>query len=143
MRPVCFEPAARFRAFALLAAVLALCCVWLVPATAQKAFPYDAELRFDANPLPGSKRVPWLQFHDNGTVDIDLWCASGRGQAVVAGNTITIIPVSMRDNQCSQERLELDKAFLTKLMQVTEWRWDGSLLALVGPETLRWRRASN
>ena len=49
------------------------------PVAAQKAFPYGAELRLDAKPMRGSKRVPWLQFSENGSVDIDLWCASGRG----------------------------------------------------------------
>ncbi len=109
----------------------------------QKAFPYGAELRFDAQPMRGSKRVPWLQFSENGAVDIDLWCASGRGRAVVVDRTITIVPTALRDNQCSQAQLEADKDFLSKLMQVTAWRWEGFLLVLDGPEALRWRPASN
>jgi heat shock protein HslJ len=113
------------------------------PATAQKAFPYGAELRLDANPMRGSKRLPWLQFSENGTVDIDLWCASGRGRAVVADRTITIVPTALRDNQCSPDQLDADKTFLSKLMAVTAWRWDGVLLVLEGPEALRWRPASN
>jgi hypothetical protein len=115
----------------------------IVPAAARKAFPYGAELRLDASPMKGSKRVPWLQFSENGTVDIDLWCSSGRGQAVVVDNTITITPTALRDNQCSPERLEADKDFLTRLMQVTGWRWEGFLLVLEGPQPLRWRPASN
>ncbi len=59
----------------------------LVPAASQKAFPFDAELRLEAKPQPGSKRVPWLQFSESGTVEIDLWCASGRGQAVIVDQT--------------------------------------------------------
>ena len=90
-----------------------------------------------------SKRVPWLQFSENGSVDIDLWCASGRGRAVVVDRTITIVPTAMRDNQCAPDRLEADKDFLSKLMQVTAWRWDGFLLVFEGPETMRWRPASN
>jgi hypothetical protein len=113
------------------------------PAAAQKAFPYGAELRLDANPMRGSKRLPWLQFSENGSVDIDLWCASGRGRAVVVERTITIVPTALRDNQCSAEQLEADKDFLSKLMQVTAWRWEGFLLVLEGPEALRWRPASN
>jgi hypothetical protein len=127
--------------------VFAICiaasAVMLQPAAAQKAFPYDAELRLDAAPMPGSKRLPWLQFSDNGAVDIDLWCASGRGRAVVVDRSITITPTALRDNQCSPAQLEADKDFLTKLMQVTAWRWDGFLLVLEGPESLRWRPASN
>jgi hypothetical protein len=122
--------------------VMAIAAMWQ-PAAAQKAFPYDAELRLDAPPMKGSKRVPWLQFSANGAVDIDLWCASGRGSAVVVDKTITITPTALRDNQCSPAQLEADKDFLTKLMQVTAWRWDGFLLVFEGPETLRWRPASN
>jgi heat shock protein HslJ len=122
---------------------LAMMVSALVPAAAQKAFPFDAELRLEARPLPGSKRVPWLQFSENGAVDIDLWCASGRGQAVIVDQTITIVPTALRDNQCSQDRLQMDKEFLTSLTQVTAWRWDGVLLVLDGPQVLRWRPASN
>jgi heat shock protein HslJ len=113
------------------------------PAAAQKAFPFGAELRLDAKPLKGSKRVPWLQFSEDGSVEIDLWCATGRGRAVVVDRTITIVPISMRDNQCPQDRLELDKDFLSKLTRITAWRWEGVLLVLDGPEALRWRPASN
>lgn len=113
------------------------------PAVAQKPFPYGAELRLDAKPMRGSKRVPWLQFSENGGVDIDLWCASGRGRAVVADRTISIVPTAMRDHQCPQDQLEADKDFLSRLMQVTAWRWEGFLLVLEGPETMRWRPASN
>jgi heat shock protein HslJ len=120
-------------------ASLVLCA----PAAAQKAFPYGAELRLDANPMKGSKRLPWLQFSDNGAVDIDLWCASGRGRATVVDRTITIVPTALRDNQCSPELLDADKDFLSKLMAVTAWRWDGFLLVLEGSEALRWRPASN
>jgi heat shock protein HslJ len=113
------------------------------PAAAQKAFPYGAELRLEAAPMKGSKRLPWLQFSESGAVDIDLWCASGRGRAVVVDRSITITPTALRDNQCSPTQLDADKDFLTKLMQVTAWRWEGFLLVLEGPETLRWRPASN
>jgi hypothetical protein len=91
----------------------------------------------------GLEAAPWLQFSENGSVDIDLWCASGRGRAVVVERTITIVPTALRDNQCSAEQLEADKDFLSKLMQVTAWRWEGFLLVLEGPEALRWRPASN
>ncbi len=138
-------PAAPFRAIiiALTACSAATSLVLCTPAAAQKAFPYGAELRLEANPMRGSQRLPWLQFSDNGAVDIDLWCASGRGRATVVDRTITIVPTALRDNQCSPEQLEADKAFLSKLMAVTEWRWEGVLLVLAGSEALRWRPASN
>lgn len=134
--------------FRAMTAALGLCAVLTsvvlsAPAAAQKAFPYGAELRLDANPMRGSKRLPWLQFSDNGAVDIDLWCASGRGRATVVDRAITIVPTALRDNQCSPEQLEADKDFLSKLMQVTTWRWEGFLLVLEGAEALRWRPASN
>lgn len=125
------------------ALVTAICATLCGPAAAQKAFPYGAELRMETRPMKGSKRVPWLQFSENGTVDIDLWCASGRGRVVVADKTITITPTALRDNQCTPDQLEADKDVLTKLMQVSGWRWEGFLLVLDGPETLRWRPASN
>ena len=65
------------------------------------------------------------------------------GRATVVDRTITIVPTALRDNQCSPEQLEQDKDFLSKLMQVTSWRWEGVLLVLEGPEALRWRPASN
>lgn len=136
---------APFRAItvALTACVAATSLFLCAPAAAQKAFPYGAELRLDAKPMAGSKRLPWLQFADDGAVDIDLWCASGRGRATVVDRTITIVPTALRDNQCSPEQLVADKDFLGKLMQVTAWRWEGFLLVLEGPEALRWRPASN
>ncbi len=106
-------------------------------------FPFDRELRFDGNPPRGSKRVPWLQISERGVAEIDLWCATGRGQAIVVQNTITIVPVSLRDNQCPPDRLRMDEDFLTKLTQVTSWRWEGQTLVLDGPQVLRFRPASN
>lgn len=129
-----------------------------------KPFPFDRELRFDADPrkgspdlrkdsLPisakrrdrvrGSKRVPGLQFSGNGAVEIDLWCVSGNGQAVVVDQTITIIATAMRDNQCPPDRLKMDEDLLTLLTQVTSWRWQGELLVLVGPQPLRFRLLTN
>jgi heat shock protein HslJ len=130
------------------AAVFALiaCAGLLAPgaaALAQKAFPYGAELRLEAEPMRGSKRLPWLQFSENGAVEIDLWCASGRGRAAVVDRSITITPTALRDNQCTAAQLEADKEFLTKLMQVNAWRWEGVLLVLDGPEKLRWRPSTN
>jgi hypothetical protein len=128
---------------ALTACLVLASAILAVPAAAQKAFPYGAELRLETAPMKGSKRLPWLQFSENGSVDIDLWCASGAGRAAVVERSITITPTGLRDNQCSQAQLNADKDLLTKLMQVTAWRWDGFLLVLEGPETLRWRPASN
>lgn len=114
------------------------------PALAQgRSFPYDHELRFDADPVRGSRRVPGLQVSSQGEVEIDLWCVSGTGRAVIADSSITIVPTGLSDNQCPPERLLMDKELLDKLTQVTSWRWEGQLLVLVGPQVLRYRPTSN
>jgi heat shock protein HslJ len=114
------------------------------PAAAQgRSFPFDHEMHLDANPQRGSRRVPILQISPNGDAEIDLWCVSGSGRAVIADSSITITPTAMRDNQCPPERLMMDKDLLDKLTQVTSWRWEGQTLVLVGPQSLRYRPASN
>ncbi|HKY88227.1 MAG TPA: META domain-containing protein [Pseudorhodoplanes sp.] len=132
--------------FVILAAVL--CSILSLAATihetlASGPFPFDHELRFDANPMRGSKRVPGLQITRTGAAEIDLWCASGKGHAVIIDNQITIVPISMQDNQCPADRLRADEDLLNNLTAVTAWRWDGQLLVLVGPRPLRFRPHSN
>lgn len=127
-------------------AALGLCAAFalqVAPALAQKAFPYDAELRLEAQPMPGTKRVPGLQISPEGVADIDLWCVRGRARAVIDARTISIVPSSLRDSQCSQESLKRDEDFLRQLTEVTSWRWEGAVLVLDGPQALRWRPASN
>lgn len=106
-------------------------------------FPYEHEMHLDADPVSGSRRIPSLLISSNGDVEIDLWCVSGTGRAAISGRSITIVPTGMRDNQCSPERLLMDKELLDRLTQVTSWRWEGDLLLLIGPHTLRYRPASN
>ena len=112
-------------------------------AAASGPFPFDHELRFDANPMRGSKRVPGLQITKNGAAEIDLWCVSGKGHAVIIENQITIVPISMQDNQCPVDRLRADEDLLGQLTAVTSWRWDGQLLVLIGPKPLRFRPNTN
>jgi META domain len=137
-----FRPPARSprHAFVILAALLSFCGA--APA-AGPGFPFDNELRFDGNPVRGSKRVPILQITATGAAEIDLWCASGKGHAVIIEDQITIVPLSMQDNQCPADRLRMDEELLNSLTAVTKWRWDGQLLVLVGPKPLRFRPASN
>jgi hypothetical protein len=108
-----------------------------------QGFPFDHELRFDANPMRGSKRVPGIQITRNGAAEIDLWCASGKGHVVIIENQITIVPISMQDNQCPADRLRADEDLLGQLTAVTSWRWDGQLLVLIGPRPLRFRPNTN
>jgi heat shock protein HslJ len=133
-----------YRPIALMLGVFCLLAGAISGAHAQeRPFPFETEMYLDADPVRGSKRVPGLQISSDGEAEIDLWCVSGTGRAAVAGDTITIAPTAMRDNQCPPERLVMDKELLDKLMQVTHWRWQGQLLMLVGPQSLRYRPASN
>jgi hypothetical protein len=127
--------------FVILAAVLA--GAMHEAAASGPGFPFEHELRFDANPMRGSKRVPGLQITRTGAAEIDLWCASGKGHAVIIEDQITIVPISMQDNQCPADRLRMDEDLLNNLTAVTSWRWDGQLLVLVGPRPLRFRPHSN
>ncbi len=121
-----------------------LCLAVSVPVHAQgRSFPYDQELHLDAALLRGTQRVPGLQISERGNVEIDLWCVSGSGRAVIVDSSITIVPTGLRDNQCSPELLQTDKQLLDQLTQVTSWRWEGQSVVLVGPRALRYRPASN
>ena len=130
-------------AFVILAALLSFCGAAPEAPAASPGFPFDHELRFEGNPVRGSKRVPGLQITASGATEIDLWCASGKGHAVIIEDQITIVPLVMQDNQCPEDRLRMDEDLLNTLTAVTKWRWDGQLLVLVGPKPLRFRPASN
>lgn len=112
-------------------------------ATAAEGFPFDEELLLDTKPMRGSKRIPTLDIKRNGVVLIDLWCNSVQAQFVVAANTITVITGPKTDNTCSPERERADAEMLSLLEQVTNWRREGDGVALIGPQTLRFRRATN
>jgi len=110
---------------------------------AERAFPYDKELRLDARPMPGSKRVPILDIRGNGDAAIDLWCNSVQGQLVVVDDTITVLTGEKTDRQCPPERARGDDDMLAALNQVTNWRRDGDTLILLGPRNLRFRLQTN
>ena len=112
-------------------------------AAAAEEFPFDQELLMEARPMPGSKRVPTLDVRPDGAVLIDLWCNSVQGQLVVAANTITVLTGSKTDRSCSPERLRRDEEMLSALEQVTTWRRDGDAVVLIGPQSLRFYRATN
>lgn len=115
----------------------------LLTAASAQEFPFERELLLDAAPMRGSKRVPGLEVSSGGQATIDLWCRSGPGQAIVGGDTITIIPGEMRPAQCSPEQTRSDDEMLMSLTQVTHWRREGDVLVLVGPTPLRFRSTTN
>ena len=137
------QPARPRHAFVILAALLTLSSAVPQASASGPGFPFDHELRFDGNPVRGSKRVPGLQITASGAAEIDLWCARGKGHAVIIDDQITIVPLSMQDEQCPADRLRMDEDLLNNLTAVTKWRWDGQSLVLIGPKPLRFRPTSN
>jgi heat shock protein HslJ len=112
-------------------------------AVAAETFPFDEELLLDAKPMRGSKRVPMLDIRTGGAVLIDLWCNSVQGQLVVAADTITVLTGPKTDRTCTPERLRGDEEVLSALEQVTNWRREGEDVVLIGPQSLRFHRATN
>ena len=118
-------------------------CCSIVSLPRRKTFPFDEELLLDAKPMRGSKRVPMLDIRAGGAVLIDLWCNSVQGQLVVADNTITVLTGPKTDRTCTPERLRGDEEVLSALEQVTTWRREGDGVVLIGPQSLRFHRATN
>jgi heat shock protein HslJ len=115
----------------------------LVSAAQAQDFPYDRDLVLDARPMRGSKRVPILSVGANGEAQIDLWCKRGSGQAVIAGETITIMVRGMNEEACTPERAQADEQMIVALSQVTTWSLRGDVLTFNGGATLRFRAAAN
>jgi META domain len=113
-------------------------CAW-----ADAQFPFESEMLLDAQPLPGSKRVPILEILGDGHAMIDLWCLSGEGQAEVAGDAIRFVLGPMREQSCTPERRARDEDLAAALSQVTGWRIEEDVLVLVGPTELRYRLSTH
>src|ERR1700690_2677896 len=75
----------------------------LAPDAFAQSFPFGHELRLDANPMRGSKRVPIIDIGERGAAEIELWCNSVKAQLVIAANTITIITGEISSRQCAPE----------------------------------------
>jgi heat shock protein HslJ len=112
-------------------------------AQAQTSFPYDRDLVLDALPMRGSKRVPILSVSPNGQAQIDLWCKRGTGQAVIAGETVTIIMGAMTEEACTPERAQADEQMIAALSAITNWSFRGDAVTFTGGGTLRFRAAAN
>jgi len=108
-----------------------------------QSFPFGSELRLDANPMRGSKKVPVLDIGDNGAAEIELWCNSVKAQLVVAADTITIVTGEMSARACPPDRARADDELLAALNQATNWRMEDSDLVLSGGQTLRFRVQTN
>jgi heat shock protein HslJ len=124
--------------------VAVLVAVVAQEAAAQAEFPYERDLVFDARPMRGGKRVPILTIDSGGRAQIDLWCKRGQGEAVIAGDTITILVGAMREESCTPERAQADEDMIAALSAVTSWSARGDVVTLNGgPTTLRFRTASH
>jgi hypothetical protein len=115
----------------------------LPPTALAQSFPFGSELRLDADPMRGSKKIPILDIKENGTAEIDLWCDSVKAQLVVAGNTITIITGERSSRQCPPDRARADEDLLAALNQATNWRMENSALVFSGGATLRFLVQTN
>jgi hypothetical protein len=125
-----------------------LCCflvlgLTLPAAATEHSFPFDRELMLDVAPMAGSKRVPIIEIGANGAASIDLWCASLRGQASVADDSISIVPGPIQPAQCPADRQSGDENLLAALAQVTNWKRSGDVIELRGATTLRFRLMTN
>ncbi len=119
-------------------ATLALLYLSSVPGQAQ-TFPFDQEMLLEVKPLPGSRRVPMLEVHANGTAAVDLWCHSVVAQVAVNGSAIKFSLVSAKPEKCTPERIERDQQMAKALMEVTAWRRNNDIVEFVGPTSFRFR----
>ena len=110
---------------------------------AQGNFPFDGELLLDANPMPGSKRVPSMDIAANGAIVLEMWCNRIEGQLVVAADTITVMTGQATERQCPPVRANADADLLAALLDVTNWRRQGDMVLLIGRRTLRFRVPTN
>ncbi|NVO17359.1 MAG: META domain-containing protein [Rhodoplanes sp.] len=127
-----------------LAASLGLAAGGVRQAVAQDGFPYGQELRMDAEPMKGSKKIPVLDIADTGLADIELWCNAVKARLVVAADTITVLTGPRTDRSCPPERARGDEEVLAALNQATHWKVvDDALVLSGGPATLRFRMQRN
>ncbi|MBI3701867.1 MAG: META domain-containing protein [Afipia sp.] len=112
-------------------------------AKAASEFPFGMEMRLDAAPQPGSKRIPTLEIGDSGEAVLDLWCKSGKGQFSVANETVIFVPGAMSDRDCTPARAEADDALVATLTDAATWKRQGDFVSFVGAKTLRFRLNSN
>jgi len=109
----------------------------------ETGFPFDGELRLDADPIPGSKRVPSMDIAANGALVLEMWCSRVEGQVIVAADTITVLTGQPMDRPCPPARAAADADLLAALAEVTNWRREGDTVTMTGSRTLRFRVPTN
>ncbi len=106
-------------------------------------FPFGSEMRLEAPPQPGSKRIPTIEIGDNGEAQLDLWCKSGRGQFSVANDTVIFMAGAMSESSCVPSSAQADDALLRALGEAATWTRQGDFVSFAGPTTLRFRITTN
>lgn len=106
-------------------------------------FPFGFEMRLEAPPQPGSKRLPTIEIGDHGEAQLDLWCKSGRGQFSVANNTVIFMAGTMDDSACMPALAQADDALLRVLGEAATWSRQGDFVSFAGPTTVRFRINTN
>jgi META domain len=112
-------------------------------AIAEDGFPFGFEMKLEATPQPGSKRIPTLEIGDNGEVKLDLWCKTGTGQFSVAGNTVIFVPGRFQDRGCPPARAQADDDLVAVLGEAATWKRRGDLVSFIGSRSLRFRINTN
>jgi hypothetical protein len=125
------------------AAVTAACGLFATAALAEDGFPFGFEMKLEAAPQPGSKRIPTLEIGDNGEAKLDLWCKTGTGQFSVAGNTVIFVPGQFRDRDCPPARAQADDELVAALGEAATWKRRGDLVSFIGAKPLRFRINTN
>ncbi len=110
---------------------------------AEDGFPFGFEMKLEAAPLPGSKRIPTLDIGDNGEVKLDLWCKTGTGQFSVAGSTVIFVPGRFENRDCPPARAQADDDLVAALGEAASWKRRGDLVSFIGSKSLRFRINTN
>jgi hypothetical protein len=118
---------------------------------AAEPFPFSRELLLDAAPMRPGKRMPILTVEASGEARIDLWCRTTAARVEIADMAMKIeaaplseeLPAMQGTGQCTPERIKADEEMLASIVQVTEWRWEGDAVLLIGPTTMKFRPATN
>ena len=114
-----------------------------IAVASETQFPFDGELRLDADPMPGSKRVPSMDIDANGAIVLEMWCDRVEGHVVVAANTITVLIGHPTGRSCPPARAAADAELVAALAEVTNWEREGDTVMLTGGRTLRFRVPTN
>lgn len=129
----------RCRSLRILASLWAAATILLSATAFASEFPFENELLLDVKPLRDSKRVPILEITPEGRAIVDLWCKSGEGRAEVGSEAFTLKLGALREENCTPERLQLDRDLATALEEVTQWEIEDGMLVLTGRTELRFR----